>query len=379
MSTVLMVANYAPDVGFAWWLMENFWMQLSELSRQSGLQPLIAYPTSGVVPARIRDADIETIQQPIAGRGMAEFWHTILLVRARRVRMIYFTDRSFSSWRYAVLRLAGVSQILTHDHSPGDRPPVRGLKGAFKSAWRRLPWISADRQICVSPLMRRRAIENARIPEDRCVVVQNGIVPVACTGDRSYVHRKLGLSNDHRLCITVARAHTYKRIDFAVLVAQRCVRDLGRRDVSFVFCGDGPDLERLRLLVQQLDLQDYFHLAGRRNDVRAFLCAADIAIHPSRGEAFSLAVVEYMSAGLALIVPDIPSVSQTVEHGVTGVIYPDGDVDAAAEAVCRMLDDPARVAEMGRRSAQVVRARYSFTGMNNRFREIIREHLRAIR
>ncbi len=379
MSTVLMVANYAPDVGFAWWLMENFWMQLSELSRQSGLQPLIAYPTSGVVPARIRDADIETIQQPIAGRGMAEFWHTILLVRARRVRMIYFTDRSFSSWRYAVLRLAGVSQILTHDHSPGDRPPVRGLKGAFKSAWRRLPWISADRQICVSPLMRRRAMENARIPEDRCVVVQNGIVPVACTGDRSYVHRKLGLSNHHRLCITVARAHTYKRIDFVVWVAKRCVRDLGRRDVSFIFCGDGPDLERLQQLVRQLDLQDYFHFAGRRNDIPAFLCAADIAIHPSRGEAFSLAVVEYMSAGLALIVPDIPSVCQTVEHGVTGAIYPDGDVDAAAEAVCRMLDDPARIAEMGRRSAQVVLEKYSFVDMNNRFREIIREHLRSIR
>jgi glycosyltransferase involved in cell wall biosynthesis len=284
---------------------------------------------------------------------------------------VYFTDRPFSSLQYVVLRIAGVKVIINHDHTPGDRPPVGGFKGWLKSIWRRLPWIACDMQICVSPLMLRRSIENARIPSDRLEVVQNGIEPVADTGDRKYAHRALGIPPDSIICITVGRAAPYKRIDFAIEVARICVVERQRANIFFVHCGDGPDLDRLIAVASEAGVLSHFSFAGRRTDIRSLLRSADIALHPSQGEAFSLATLEYMSAGLALIVPDIPSVSQAVEHGTTGLIYPDRDAQAASDLICHLADNETERLRIGVAASRSVSMDYSLDGMTQAFDRLI--------
>lgn len=369
--TLLCVANYRPDVGFAWWLMENFWIEFAAMASRNGLQPLLVYPQGGDVPAKIHEAGIPTRVQPFPGKGLGGLFASLKLVHARRVRVIYFTDREFSSFAYVLLRLAGVRCIINHDHTPGDRPRIGGFKGAVKALWRGFRPAACDLQLCVSPLIRERAIENARIPAERVVVVQNGIEPIECSTDRSYARRVLGLEENALVCFTVGRAHPYKRIDFVIEVAQRYQVEHGHADLVFVHCGDGPDMDRLRSLVRQAGLEDRFVFAGVRTDVKALLCSADIAIHASKGEAFSLAIVEYMSAGLAVLVPDVPSVCQAVREGETGRVYPDGDAGAVAIILARLARDPAERRKLGTAAAEEVRRVYSISRMNTTFRSTL--------
>ncbi len=369
--SLLCVANYRPDVGFAWWLMENFWVELAELGRRRGLEPLLVYPAEGPIPERIREAGFEVLTQAFPGNSLGALMASLELVRSHRVRCIYFTDRGFSNLAYLTLRLAGVRIIVNHDHTPGDRPSVGGLKGAAKAAWRRFRPAACDLQICVSPMIRDRAIHNARIPADRVAVVQNGIAPIECSGDRHYAHRALGLAQDLQICMTVGRAHPYKRVDFVIEVARRCVFDLGCERLAFVHCGDGPDLERLSDLVHRAGLDGRFILAGRRADVQDLLCSADIAMHAAMGEAFSLAIVEYMSAALAVLVPDIPTVRQAIRHQETGLVYPDGDADSAARLLADLVKQPHRRTMLGAAAAEEVRRCYSLTTMNQQFRDVL--------
>jgi glycosyltransferase involved in cell wall biosynthesis len=369
--TLLFVANYSPDEGYAWWLMENFWVTLAELGRARRLKPLLLYPEGGVIPANILDAGIETSVQPFPGKGWRALWDAVKLVRERNVRVIYFTDRNFSSFAYLLFRLAGVRTLINHDHTPGDRPPVGGLKGLLKSAWRRFRPIACDIQLCVSPLVRQRAIENARIPAGRVVVVQNGIAPIQCSGDVDYAHRVLDIPESRLICITVGRANPYKRLDFIIEVAKEAVFTLQHEQLVFVHCGDGPDMDRLKSLVTDAGLEKRFIFAGRRSDVHALLCSADIAIHAAMGEAFSLAVVEYMSAGLPLLVPDVPSVCQAVRDGKTGVIYPDGDSSTAARLLIGLAGDAESRRRMGSAAAAEVRASYTLEQMNRQFCDVI--------
>lgn len=379
MSTLLLVANYKPDVGFAWWLMEHFWVQLAEMGRARGMEPLLVYPEPGVIPETIRAAGIETMILPFPGTDAQARRAALVLVRERRVRMVYFTDRPYTHPDYARLRAAGVSTIVTHDHTPGDRPAVRGVKGALKAAMRALPILSADLQVCVSPLIRQRAIENARIPAARVAVVQNGIEPIRCTDDRQYAQRELSLPTDALICMTVARADNYKRIDFVIEVARRCVVERARKDLVFVFCGDGPQMQELRGLATKAGLGDRFVFAGRRSDVRKLLCSADMALHPSRGEAFSLAIVEYMSAGLALLVPDIPTVSQTVQHEASGMVYQDNNANQAADMICRLADDEALRQRIGRTASALVDSHYSARNMDAEFRAVLGDVVNRVR
>lgn len=373
--TVLCVANYRPDVGFAWWLMENFWIELAEMSRVAGLEPLLVYPKDGPIPKSIRDAGIPVLIHAFPGHGLSELMKSLAFVRSRKVRLIYFTDRKFSSFAYALFRLAGVRFIINHDHTPGDRPPVRGLKAVVKGLWRRFYPAGCDLQLCVSPLIRDRAISHARIPARRVAVVQNGIEPFKCTGDRYYAHHQFELPNHKKICITVGRASRYKRIDFIVEVARRCVFEQGADDLVFVHCGDGPDLERLRLLISNAGLDGKFLLAGKRSDIRALLCSADFAIHSSQGEAFSLAIIEYMSAGLAVLVPDIPTVCQAIRDGDTGLIHPDGDSEAAARLLTRLVADSDLRNALGSNASAEVRRKYTLDSMNRSYRQVMTRFL----
>jgi glycosyltransferase involved in cell wall biosynthesis len=219
--------------------------------------------------------------------------------------------------------------------------------------------------------MQDRAVSSARIPRERTAVVQNGILPLECNGDPAYVHKQLGIPEGSSVCVTACRADPYKRVDFVIEVARRCVLELDLQDLYFVHCGDGPDLERLKELHRRSGLGDRLILAGRRSDVPDLLCSADYALHPSKGEAFSLAVLEYMSAGLAVLVPDLPTVSQAIRHEETGLVFPDGNAAAAADRLAEIHADSGRAKRLAAAAAAEVEGRYSLVEMHRAFDETV--------
>lgn len=261
--------------------------------------------------------------------------------------------------------------IINHDHVPGERPPVSGPKGLAKAVLRRMPWMNCDLQIAVSPLIQKRAIVNSRIPLSKTAVVQNGIEPIDCPDDSGYARREFGLPERSLICITVGRAHPNKRIDFVIGVAHHCVYELELEDLFFIHCGDGPEMNRLRILADEGGLGERFVFGGRRSDVERLLCSADVALHAAKSEAFSLAILEYMSAGLPVLVPDIPTVCQAIRHGETGLVYPDGNTGDAARLLGELCADPNQRARLGAAAAAEVRERYTLKRMNESFRSVI--------
>lgn len=237
--------------------------------------------------------------------------------------------------------------------------------------------MSADLHLCVSPFIRDRAVSNARIPAARAFVVQNGIPPISSDAGPTYAHGQFNLPADARICITVGRAHPYKRIDFVIEVARRCATAPGLDNLYFIHCGDGPDMPRLHSLVQEYNLTNRFIFAGRRNDVHQLLCSSTYAVHAAAGEAFSLAILEYMGAGLCVLVPDIPSVAQAVDHGETGLLYPDGDADAAVNLLVALDQNAPERTRLQTASRRAVADKYSLEAMNTDFTRIIDDVVRT--
>lgn len=369
--SVLMVANYAPDAGYAWWLMENFWVELAELARAAGLHPILVYPEHGPIPDLIMHAGIELQFVPFLSGSATDWFALMQLVRRRRVRVVYLSGHAFRRPAYLVLRALGVRCLINHDHSPGDRPPSRGVKGAIKALLNRLPPLTCDAHLCVSPLIGQRAITNMRIPAPRLHVVQNGIRPLRPASDPQYLATLLGESPARRLCVTVCRAHPYKRVHVMLDVAHAYVAGLQRDDLTFVHCGDGPELEALAARAAALGLGDRVRFLGRRDDIADILRSAHFALHPAQGEGFSLAILEYMSAALATFVPDIPSVAQAIEHQQSGYVYPDGDVQGIAQGLAHLVDHEAERRRIGEAAALAVSTRYSLEAMNAQFRAVV--------
>lgn len=363
---ILLVANYESDVGYAWWLMENFWAEIAGMATRQGRRCILAYPRVNSIPATVASAPISIVEQRIDFASRKDRTSLKTLVREHGITAVYLTDYPLLSPWYAWLRAIGVRRIVVHCHTPGDRPPVRGLARIAKRTLHAARILSATRYLGVSEFVRDRMVENGCVSAALCIAVPNGIPPAPTDPrDRAALRRELDVPEGVALGMMLSRATRYKGLDALVEIAS-VIRQRGRRDIMLLHCGDGPDLDAAAAEAQARGLDGVIRFVGRRPDARALLRAADFAVHPSRGEAHCLAILEYLDAGLPVIVPDRPSVAQDIEPEVTGLHYPAEHASMAVDAILRLADDPAARARMGTAGRALVAQRFTIEATNAR-------------
>jgi hypothetical protein len=122
LNTLLLVANYPSDVGYAWWLMESFWAKLAE--HYSGFnQVILTYPKIERLPEIIHKAPMKCVEFDFSEMSFSRIYEQCRFLRRNRVRAIYFTDKPTFHWLYGIYRFCGVKLIIVHDHTPGLAQP----------------------------------------------------------------------------------------------------------------------------------------------------------------------------------------------------------------------------------------------------------------
>nr|WP_246261134.1 glycosyltransferase family 4 protein [Alteromonas ponticola] len=199
--------------------------------------------------------------------------------------------------------------------------------------------------------MRERAIKNSCFPDSKCLLVQNGIREVVTSQSRSKVRESLQIPADAVVIVTTGRIHEYKRQDLII----KAFSDVAKKTdavLKLLIIGDGPQREEFETLARSCGAADHIQFLGYRNDVPDVLAASDIAIHAAKGEGFALSIVEYMSLGLPVITPDIPSVRQAVDDKINGLIFRDGEITDLVQKILLLVNDNALRENLGSSAKQ---------------------------
>jgi len=133
-------------------------------------------------------------------------------------------------------------------------------------------------------------------------------------------------------------------------------------DATLAIVGDGPARAGFETEALRLGIAGRVTFVGAvpPADVPLYLHAADVFVGPSRRsregwtEAQGLSFVEAQLAGIPVIATDAGGLADVVTHGATGLVVPEADPRAIADAVLRLHADPAaarHLAESGRSSA----------------------------
>ncbi len=199
--------------------------------------------------------------------------------------------------------------------------------------------------------------------EKNATVIYNGVdieryEPAAQGDARAGARARYGLADADRVIACLARFSPEK--GQAVLV--EAVARIPGRPV-LLLAGDGPTRPAIEQAVERLDLGDRVRLLGAVDDVRPVLAAADVAVLTSIAETFSMARLEAMSMGLAVVGSDVGGMGEAVEPGVTGDLVRPGDADALAGALERILGDDAARQRMGRAARALVERRFTRKAM----------------
>jgi D-inositol-3-phosphate glycosyltransferase len=191
-------------------------------------------------------------------------------------------------------------------------------------------------------------------------------------GDRRGARRALGLADVPTL-LFVGRIQPLKGLDVAVAALAR----LPRTDARLVVVGgpsgaDGPaELARVEKLAADLGV-------GHRIDfvppqphhlLSTWYRAADVVVVPSRSESFGLVALEASACGVPVVAAAVGGLRTLVQHGRTGVLVEGRDPAHFADAIARVLANPAWAAQLGARAS--LRARdFTWAGAAGRLRRI---------
>jgi len=369
---VLLVANYASDVGYAWKFIEDLWIQISRTVSENGRVCILIYPVIEAITHRIAASPIKVEQLDFSDKSWAGQIALRHLIRRNNVRSVYLTDKSLLSLRYLQLRLLGVENIVLHDHSPGERSAPPLFKRIIKKAMHRLGMFSCTHYVGVSKFVYDRFTKNGCVPPAKCSYVYNGIDPITIEKKYAqYAREVFGIPENEIIVITTGRATYYKGIDFIIYCMAKIIHEKKYKNMRFIHCGDGPDLAEFKEMAKGLSIEDHVIFGGRRNDVGQLLQSSDIAVHASMGEAFSLSILEYMSAGLATVVPDHCANGEAIRSGYDGILYHPGNSEDFIDSILKLAIDQSLRTYLGENARRTVSEKFNRERMERDFRNLV--------
>jgi glycosyltransferase involved in cell wall biosynthesis len=127
--------------------------------------------------------------------------------------------------------------------------------------------------------------------------------------------------------LAVGRLHAVKNHSFLVLACAR-LRDCGL-DFECAIAGEGPERQRLELLIREKDLQDRVVLLGHvpRQQIDSLYRRADVVVLTSRSEGIPLVLMEAMMRRKVVLAPTITGIPELVIPGKTGFLYVTGGMN----------------------------------------------------
>lgn len=249
---------------------------------------------------------------------------------------------------------AGVPTIVMEDQLSVSQdvysvPPPVVL--AYRLAER---WLSRRTTVYLGP---SRIVQEASSaakgwPPERCRVLPNAVdcrrfAPIA---DRARLRGELGLA-DGPTVATFGRFVAQKRIGDVAEVARQVVAALP--EAQFLIAGGGPLEGDIRRRIADAGLAGHVHMLGHRRDTERLLAASDVYLSLSAGEVLSVAILEAMAAGCAVVASDAGGTRDQVHEGVNGFVRPVGDLGGLAAATLGLLRDPAAAARLGRSGRRI--------------------------
>lgn len=162
------------------------------------------------------------------------------------------------------------------------------------------------------------------------IILKNEITSLIDLGD-SYSDDFKGV----RLC-TLGRL-SHEKGQFMIPLIVKRLKDLGY-NFRWYCIGEGGLRKRIESEIERLDIKNELILLGLKKNPYRFLKDSDIYVQTSLHEGYGLTMREAKVINVPMVVTNVASASEIIEHGKTGVIV-DINEDSLFKGVRKMLDE----------------------------------------
>lgn len=220
-----------------------------------------------------------------------------------------------------------------------------------------------------------------QVPEDKAVVIGNGVNEENYRGDSSPAYRDFYASPDEDIVFYVGRIVREKGIQVLIQAIPEILKTNPK--TKFVIAGKGPYLDNLRSLAEYLGVAERVYFTGfisdrERNNLYRI---ADVAVFPSLYEPFGIVALEAMVTRTPVIVSEVGGLAEFVRDGENGLTVKPNDPQQLAEKIRFLLNNKERAREMASRAYEIVKRDFTWDEIANKtlavYEEVIAEYRKS--
>jgi len=293
------------------------------------------------------------------------------LVKQAEIDVIYTVDRTVGMHiSYAVSRLTGCPLMLCAQHY---------YYLEYNSFIHQLLIHHASCITVLSESMRQQFLPYVNDPT-KLIVVHNAIDVESFehSRDRLTMRSELGLEPSVPLVALVGRIDPWKGQAELIRAAAIVLDTHPEAIFLLVGRGDSGYVREMEQLVKELEVEKNILFLGYRNDIPDILSMVDIATMPSYHEPFGLVAIEAMAMGKPVIATKAGAVPEFIVDGEMGLLIPPRDVEALADALTVLLDNPDRASQMGSQGRKHVAHSYSARRYQQKIEQLFKQFARDV-
>lgn len=315
---------------------------------------------------------VDTIHLPRGyhpGKLLISLFEMVSYLRREKIDLVH-THCSVPGFMGRVAaRMAGVPIVFHTVHGYHFHDRSSALQRAFFVSLERIAGFGTDLLLSQNRVGMDDTMRHKIVPADRLRYIGNGV-------DLEKFHPAVRKSTHGRpVTITcVARFEGVKNHQM-LLEAARLLRERGV-EFRLRLAGDGPLRQACETFCDQAGIRSHVEFAGYCDDIAAVLSDTDIAVLTSVKEGIPRAVLEPMGVGLPVVATRVSGTREVVRDQETGYLIELGDAKAFADALERLIADPALRERLGARGRQVALAEFDEAALVERLAQMYGELLR---
>jgi glycosyltransferase involved in cell wall biosynthesis len=224
--------------------------------------------------------------------------------------------------------------IVPHLFSTTVFREINFVLGSYIYLWEiPLTRVYGKKKFCVISDSTKADMTSRGIPAENITVIHCGIDSGLYNNDHKYA------KFDHPSVLYLGRIKKYKSVQDLVAAFQLVRKNIP--DARLRVVGSGDYHHHLQAQAKNLGLSDSVDFPGfvSREDKVALLCRSHVAVYPSLKEGWGLTNIEANSCGTTVVAANTPGLRDSVNDGVSGLLYEYGNIEQLAEKITLVLRD----------------------------------------
>ncbi|MBS1829594.1 MAG: glycosyltransferase family 4 protein [Acidobacteria bacterium] len=267
--------------------------------------------------------------------------------------------------------LAGVPIIIHTAHGFAFHEGSPWWKKLACTLLDRIASIGCKKVIAVSHFHRQWGAALGIAAARKIIAIPNGIPePARCeSSEMARIRAEWGVNPGQVAILTPGRLAPEKGLEDLVDAVALLDADV-RSKLIILIAGDGALHDALAGRVARLKLNSCIRLLGFQNDIPSLLCAADMVVLPTWREGLSIALLEAMAQGCAIVTTTIGSNLEVTRNGEgASLVAPGAPKQLAAEITRLAMDKQLRNA-LGGRARAIYLEEYTLDRMLNEYHNL---------